>query len=111
MSFSQFLFIVCAVIMLSIGQILFKNTAVDFSQGHLIPFKLILAVTVYFFATVMWFFVLKVTPLKVAYPFVGLAFILVPFFSYIFLGEDIHRNNILGALVICLGVCISVLDS
>lgn len=105
---TQIIFIISTVIFLSIGQILFKIAAVDFPNGGVFNMKLISAVLVYFFATTLWFLVLRITPLKLAYPFVGLAFILVPIFSYTFLNEDLNFNNILGAVIIGLGIWVSV---
>lgn len=108
MSLLQYLFIIFTVLLLSIGQILFKVAALDFSLSSLLSIKVIFAILVYAVATIMWFMVLKTTPIKVAYPFVGLAFIIVPVLAHFFLQEQLQLNNLLGALVIGLGVLISV---
>lgn len=114
MTFLQFLFIILTVFILSIGQILFKLAAVEieFSFANclntLLNFRLLFAFFIYFIATIMWLFVLKDTPLRVAYPFSALAFFFVPTFSYFFLGENLNWNTFIGAGVIAIGVWISV---
>ena len=53
-------------------------------------------------------FVLKATPLRIAYPFAALAFFIVPVLSHFFLGEDLHWNTFAGAFLIALGVWVSI---
>lgn len=114
MSILQFLFIVMTVVALSFGQILFKMaaTSMDFSAATLLPgllnTKLIVALVVYFFATVMWLLVLRSIPLRVAYPFAALAFFLVPVLAHFLLNETISWNTFAGASLIALGVWVSV---
>ena len=114
MALSQFIFIVLTVIALSVGQILFKiaSSSLEFSiagiLGGILNTKLIIALIVYFFATVMWLFVLKSTPLRIAYPFAALAFVIVPIFAHLFLGESLDWNTFAGAGIIAVGVWVSV---
>ena len=114
MSFLQFSFIILTVIALSTGQILFKMAASDleFSIVGLINsifnIKLIIALFVYFCATVMWLFVLKSTSLRIAYPFVALAFFLVPILAHFLLGDRLSWNTFAGAGFIAIGVWVSV---
>ncbi len=108
MSISQYFLIISTVILLSFGQILLKIAAVSFQNDSIIDIKIAFAILVYFFATLMWFIVLKMMPLKTAYPFVGLAFIVVPILSNFFLGEELDLRNILGALLIIFGIFISI---
>lgn len=114
MSISQILFISLTVAALSIGQILFKlaSSTIEFSivglWSALFNTKLIIALLVYFFATVMWLLTLKQTPLSIAYPFSALAFFIVPTLAHFFLGETLQWNTLAGAAVIALGVYISV---
>ncbi len=113
MSLYQILIILITVVLISAGQILFKLAAGDmtFSFGHLLAdflnLKLFFALTIYAAATVMWLVVLKMTPLKIAYPFMGMAFIFVPVFSRLFLGEPIHWQTIIGAVLICCGIWVA----
>jgi drug/metabolite transporter (DMT)-like permease len=114
MSLYQFIFIILTVAALSAGQMLFKMAATDmnFSAGEfvssLLNIKLIVALIVYFVATIMWLIVLKDTPLRIAYPFVALAFIVVPILAHLVLGESINWNTFVGAGLIAIGVWVSV---
>lgn len=114
MPLSQFVFIILTVIALSAGQLLFKMAAGGFEfsiQGmfnSLQNIKLIIALVVYFFATIMWLLVLKTTPLRVAYPFVAMAFIIVPILAHFLLGESVKWNTFAGAGLIAIGVWVSV---
>ncbi len=113
MSLTHLAFIILTVIALSAGQILFKIAASTFefsAEGFinsLFNIKLILAFAVYFIATIMWLFVLKDTPLRVAYPFVALAFFIVPTLAHFVLGENINWNTYAGAFLIAVGVWVS----
>jgi len=115
MQLSQLALIVLTVIAMSIGQVLFKIVAIslDFSNNgilsNLFNIRLILAIVIYIVATALWILVLKITPLRVAYPFIALAFILVPVLGHFFLGESLSRWTFVGAFVIGLGVWVSVL--
>lgn len=116
MSLSKFGLIILTVLALSVGQILFKlaSASLEFSSSKffssLLNSKLIIALIVYFIATFMWLFVLKVTPLRVAYPFAALAFFIVPILAHFFLGESIKWNTYLGASLIAIGVWVSVYE-
>jgi drug/metabolite transporter (DMT)-like permease len=114
MSLSQLVFTIFTVLALSVGQILFKMAASNFEfsatglVSSLLNMKLIIALVVYFFATIMWLLVLKATPLRVAYPFAALAFFVVPILAHFFLGETIKWNTFAGASLIAVGVWVSV---
>jgi drug/metabolite transporter (DMT)-like permease len=47
--------------------------------------------------------------LKQAYPFIALAFIIVPILGQFFLHEELSLNTMLGGVLILVGVCVSVL--
>lgn len=114
MPLPHFALIILTVITLSAGQILFKMAASGFEISvaglvkSLLNAKLIIALVVYFFATIMWLLVLKATPLRVAYPFAALAFVIVPILSHLLLGESIKWNTFAGAGLIAIGVWVSV---
>ncbi len=104
------LLIVCTIIMLAGGQILFKQAAGTLSLSRplsLLSWPLILALTVYGLATVMWLAVLSRVPLSVAFPFYGLTFLLVPTFAWLLLKEPIRPQVLIGGAIIMLGVVIS----
>src|SRR6478609_7757214 len=78
----RYVLLVAFALLLSTGQVLFKQAAV---VGNGKPFHLTLfngwvaaALVLYAIATGLWVWVLRTTPLSVAYPFVALGFILVP---------------------------------
>lgn len=113
MTWTQLTFILLTTLALSVGQVLFKAAAGTFQLSpdrlyeNLTNVSLLIALAVYAFATVMWLLVLKMTPLRVAYPFAALAFFFVPVLAHYFLGEDIRWNTFAGAGLIALGVWVS----
>lgn len=113
MTITQITLTLLTVILLSLGQILFKlasgeiNFAFDRLFHSLLNPKLVLAFAVYFAATFMWLGVLKTAPLRVAYPFVGLAFFLVPVMAHYFLNESLSWNTFVGGIFIATGVVIA----
>lgn len=113
MTLTQVFLTLLTVILLSLGQILFKmvsgeiNFAFDKLLHSLFNPKLILAFAVYFAATFMWLGVLKTAPLRVAYPFVALAFFIVPIMAHYFLKESLSWNTFVGGMFIAVGVVIA----
>ena len=111
MLISQVIFIFLTVVLLSIGQVLFKLAAMDIKNVNFFSIlqpKLILALCVYGIATIMWIGVLRHTPLRLAYPFVALAFLIVPVLSWLWINEPISVNAFVGGTIILIGVWISV---
>ena len=114
MSFNQIMLILLTVVLLSVGQVLFKLVAMDMKNidiSSLLQPKLILALCVYAIATILWIYVLCHTPLRIAYPFVGLAFLIVPVLSWYWVDEQINLNTIVGGAAILIGIWISVSGS
>ena len=116
MTIRQVLLTILTVLLLSIGQVLFKYASgkIDIEgkgifAGLLLNPAFIIAIAVYAVATISWLLVLKATPLRVAYPFAALAFVMVPIFASIFLGETLRFTTFAGAAVIIIGVYISLL--
>jgi multidrug transporter EmrE-like cation transporter len=111
MSFNQITFILLTVLLLSVGQLLLKLAAMDMKNidiSSLLQPKSILALCVYGIATIFWIAVLRHTPLRMAYPFVGLAFLIVPVLSWFWMDEQISLNTIVGGTVILIGIWIAV---
>lgn len=116
MTIRQTLLTILTVLMLSVGQVLFKYASgkIDIEgrgifSGLLFNPAFAISIAVYAVATISWLLVLKVTPLRIAYPFAALAFIMVPIFAAIFLGETLRVTTFVGAAVIIIGVYISLL--
>ncbi len=114
MSFFQLTFILLTVAALATGQILFKLASETLSftasgfLASLFDLRLLAALFVYGVATIMWLAVLKMTPLRLAYPFIALAFVIVPILAHFILGEKIGWNTFAGAALIGVGVWLSV---
>ena len=111
MSFNQFIFILTTVMLLSLGQLLLKLAAMDMKDiniSSLFQPKSILALCIYGIAIIFWIAVLRHTPLRIAYPFMGLAFLIVPVLSWFWINEQISLNTILGGVIILIGVWIAV---
>ncbi len=113
-SSTHLLLTLLTVLAMSAGQILFKMAAQDMAQPAswvqqlLLNPKLWLALLVYGGATLAWVMLLRQVPLNVAYPFVALAFLVVPLLSHWLLGEPLRWQSLVGAAVIVVGVWISV---
>jgi drug/metabolite transporter (DMT)-like permease len=54
--------------------------------------------------SVFWLSVISRVPLSLAYPMLGLMYVIIVIESWIFLGEGLHPLRVLGALVVGLGV-------
>jgi len=114
MSIWQILSLIGTVVLLSCGQILFKIAANGMNeQGasiaeRLLQPSLISALLIYAIATGLWVAVLRVAPLRLAYPFVALAFVIVPMLSWMWLGEPLRASGVIGGIIIVIGVAVSV---
>ena len=95
------------------GQILFKLAArAGAASAAGFPWDIlnawfIAALVVYGAATLLWVWLLKALPLSLAYPFVGLAFVIVPVLGALWLGESIDWRHIAGGMLIAAGVAVS----
>ncbi|EEY50303.1 hypothetical protein VIH_002853 [Vibrio cholerae CT 5369-93] len=56
----------------------------------------------------MWVYALRLVPLSIAYPFMALAFIIVPVLGIIFLKEPFHWRMLVGAGLIMMGLIVIV---
>jgi drug/metabolite transporter (DMT)-like permease len=101
---------------MSVGQILFKlsaqrangETTGTFLTSLLGNGYFVIAVFVYGFLTVVWVWVLTRVPLSQAYPFVALAFVFTPAFSWLLFGEPLGLTYMLGLALILLGLGVLV---
>jgi drug/metabolite transporter (DMT)-like permease len=102
--------IVC-VIGLSIGQVLFKMSATALTEtGSFFSIKtlttLFPALCLYALMTLLWVWVLQKIELGKVYPFMALAFVLVPFASHLMFGERFQTSYFLGVLLIMAGIVV-----
>ncbi|MCO4888759.1 EamA family transporter [Cupriavidus sp. WGtm5] len=112
MSSSTLLLILFTTLALSAGQVLFKLAAMDGESTRsllqlLLSWKMITALSVYGIATLAWVYALRSVPLTLAYPFVALAYVIVPILAHFLLGEVISARTIAGAVFIIFGVWLS----
>jgi len=97
------------------GQILFKRAASQITAGAggswIIEIARLptmwVAVALYAGATLLWVRILSTVPLSRAYPFVALAFVLVPAAGYLFFHEPLTIRYALGTALIVIGVLIA----
>ena len=104
---------------MTLGQVLFKFAAVSINkiEVSITPMQRILALVanpyllaamcVYLLLSAYWIWVLTFTPLSKAYPFVAIAFILVPLMGGIVFGETLDVRFYLGAILIVAGVALT----
>ena len=108
---TRYLLLVGFTLMLSTGQMLFKIAA-DSGSGKPLPYAfmnvwLVAAVALYGFATLLWVYILRVTPLSVAYPFTALSFIIVPIAASAFFGEVLSWRYAAGMALIISGILLT----
>ena len=101
------------VLSISVGQILFKKAAGAFAaplltwQAFVFNGWLIASLVLYGLTTLGWVWILRNVPLHLAYPFMGLAFLIVPTLAWMFLGEPLHWRTLAGGALIMLGVALA----
>ena len=103
---------ILCVLGISLGQILFKKAAAsiaDATQWQQWVFNgwLITALALYGITTLVWIWVLWHAPLHIAYPFMALAFLIVPCLGWLFLGEPIHVQTLVGGALILAGITLA----
>jgi undecaprenyl phosphate-alpha-L-ara4N flippase subunit ArnE len=109
--------VLACVLMIAIGQVLFKAAAGQWriqgwswiSLQSLFSPALVIALVIYAAATVMWVFALRSIALSVAYPLFALTFVVVPLLAHFLHGEPLNVKIFVGAAIIILGVFVSVL--
>lgn len=118
MTIPQFLLILLCVLGISAGQILFKLAALTLPKTDvgllslgaklaLNPYLLV-GLTIYMGATILWIWMLREVPLNLAYPLMALAFLFVPLLGFFILGEPLQRTTLIGGAMIILGVYVIV---
>jgi multidrug transporter EmrE-like cation transporter len=97
------------------GQILFKRAASQLApEGGAWLWQLArlpsmwLAMVLYAASTLLWVRILTTVPLSRAYPFVALAFVLVPIAGYLLYDEPVNARYAFGAALIIVPIFISV---
>ncbi|MDE2407759.1 MAG: EamA family transporter [Xanthomonadaceae bacterium] len=102
--------ILTTLLLLSLGQVLFKHASSQIVLSQPLTWlslPLLAALAIYAVATVLWLLVLSRVPLSVAFPFYGLAFLLVPALAALILHEPLRWQVLLGGVVILGGIAIT----
>ena len=103
---------ILCVLGISLGQLLFKKAAQSIVvtadwQQWVFNGWLITALALYGITTLVWIWVLRHAPLHMAYPFMGLAFLIVPVLGWLALGEAITWQTLVGGALILAGVSLA----
>ena len=101
-------------VVIAAGQILFKRAAgqIGSAQGSSWVLEVArlptmwLAVFLYAAATLLWVRILTTIPLSRAYPFMALAFVIVPAAGYFLFSESITVRYAIGTALIVAGVMV-----
>jgi drug/metabolite transporter (DMT)-like permease len=108
-----YLVTVCCVLGIAAGQLLFKASARAIERAGT-PFDpsavmlLGIALALYGITTLAWVWVLQRVDLGHVYPFMALAFALVPLGSYLLFGERFQPQYFLGVGIMVTGLIIAV---
>lgn len=108
-----YLTVVVCVLGIVVGQMMFKWSANEFvNSGTYLSLKPIFILTsamlLYAITTIAWVWVLQRIDLGRVYPFMALAFVLVPIGSYLIFGERFQPQYLVGVILIVLGIIITV---
>jgi len=98
---------------ISIGQILFKTTAMALNKhphfwNLFISPTFIIAIFIYGITTIGWVLTLRKVELVRAYPFMALAFVIVPLISRLIFKEQINIKYFIGIIFICGGIFLTL---
>ncbi len=100
------------VLCISAGQLMFKQAANSLpAQAQLTDWLcngwLLASLGLYAMTTLGWIWILRHAPLHIAYPFMGLAFIIVPLLAWWLLGEPLTWQSLVGGSLILAGVALA----
>ncbi|AOB33104.1 4-amino-4-deoxy-L-arabinose-phospho-UDP flippase [Bordetella sp. H567] len=109
---TYFVSILC-VLGIAAGQILFKLCAASLQRtGSFFAVStattLFCALALYGVTTIAWIWVLQKVELGRVYPFMALAFVLVPIASHFVFGERFHAQYFAGVALIIIGILVAV---
>jgi drug/metabolite transporter (DMT)-like permease len=121
LTYIQILQLLSFTFLMSLGQILFKKTALSISlsmgsnnslgliEGLIkalsVPW-LYMALCVYALSTVFWLYLLQRIPLSLAYPFSAFAMVIVPIVAVLIFGERLTWSYWIGVSFIVMGIII-----
>ena len=106
------LIIIGCVVLLTIGQVLFKQIALNYNKSQQI-FEwnvagiLVIAGIFYVTSTGLWVWALRYVELSKAYPYFALAFVFVPLAAAFVYGEALSLRYAMGVALIIAGVVLT----
>jgi drug/metabolite transporter (DMT)-like permease len=117
---STFALVLVSVLLSSIAQIVLKegmsSVTVQLAGAEGVNMRMALAIAlnlkvlcgllIYFASAAVWLFVLARIAVGLAYPFVGLGFVVTMLLAWLIRGEIPSMAQIIGTLTICLGVIV-----
>jgi drug/metabolite transporter (DMT)-like permease len=117
---STFALVLVSVLLSSIAQIVLKegmsSVTVQLAGAEGVNMRMALAIAlnlkvlcgllIYFASAAVWLFVLARIAVGLAYPFVGLGFVVTMLLAWLIRGEIPSAAQIIGTLTICLGVIV-----
>jgi drug/metabolite transporter (DMT)-like permease len=115
MDLVRLLQVLLSVLGISSGQLLLKMAAMNLKNphavgiwlaGYCVNLYLIAGICLLGMSTLLWIWVLRLLPLSLAYPFMALAFIIVPLLGHFLLHEPLAWRNLVGGALIALGVVV-----
>lgn len=107
---TYFVVIMCAI-GISAGQILFKLCSSDVvkSKANISAtavFTFACAILIYGFTSIAWVWVLQKIELNKAYPFMALAFVLVPLASHYLFSDELSYQYVVGVVLVVMGIIV-----
>jgi len=117
---STFYLVLLSVLLSSIAQIVLKGgmagLSVPLGEGPgfglrtavaiACNVKVLAGLAIYFASAAVWLFVLARVAVGLAYPFVGLGFVMTMLLAWLIRGETPSAAQIIGTLTICAGVAV-----
>ncbi|KTD82765.1 EamA family transporter [Legionella waltersii] len=93
------------------GQLLMKVSGLAWKRSGnfydtAVLFTIATSFLVYAITSLGWVYILKNTPLSLAYPFLAMTFILIPIADYYFFNQTFDWKDGVAALFIITGICI-----
>jgi drug/metabolite transporter (DMT)-like permease len=104
--------ILACVIVMTIGQVLFKQVAITYNKvGTIFDIRVIgvlaIAGMLYATSTGLWIWALRYVEISKAYPYFAMGFVFVPLFGAWMFGEPLTIKYGFGVLLIVAGVIIT----
>lgn len=108
---AEWIILACVVVM-TIGQVLFKQVAINYNKyGNIFDISvfglLVIAGSLYVTSSGLWVWALRSVEISKAYPYFALGFVFVPMLGAWLFNEELTIRYGLGVLFIVIGVAIT----